>query len=830
MAADPLSPEHRRVLEHESAIASEVIAARGYRTVSNKEELRVLGFSQPQCRVPGLLIPIYPPGGTNAGCQFRPDSPRTNKQGRVIKYEIPSGSGIRIDCPPPCHSQLADPSTPLWVTEGVKKGDSLAAQGLCAVALMGVWGFKGKNALGGTTVLADLDYVAWKERLVRIVFDSDVMTKPQVQQALERLTEHLRRRDASVRHIYLPAGPNGEKVGVDDFLAAGHSTQELEALAREPEDVPNEPLPLVLEQLPDAPVAHQARVPSPYRLKPDGLHIVAQAKDRKTEAENKRAILITPAALVVASRYQDVDTGEYDLELAWRTQGVWQRTTLRRDVVADHRKLPSAALHGLPVTSLNGKGITGYLASYEHINLDAIPKTLVTRRCGWREMGGKLGFVLGNRVIGPDSASALHTDTPAGGLMGEESLKLLADSGVSGLVKSLHSRGTVEGWLKAIKLVADFPRVMLGVYAALTPPLLHVLEALNFILDYCGGTSIGKTTSQHGAASVWGLPPGERGGLTVAWNSTQVFAERYAELMNDLPIIVEDSQTADPRTLIKTIYMLANGVGRGRGSPRGLRGVTRWHGVTISSGERPLYEVTQEGGAKARIITLWGSPFGSGDCGFLVRQFKAQIAEHYGHAGPIFVSWLLAHHDQWAEFRRSYKTLADTLTSKFTGNVGGRCASYFAAILVAGTLATPVLGLPGDAEETVQAVMEELADTQEEADTARSALVDFVGWATASQGQFEGKDMPEHPPHTYLGRWQDGEYIAVFTHRARMQLAQMGYSPEAMFRSWRERGWLRVQGDRYTYRMRVRGLVQHMITLDWAAVTLAEAPISTTTI
>jgi hypothetical protein len=369
MTADPLSAEHRRMLEHDSAITSGVITARGYRTITGKKELRVLGFSQLQCRVPGLLIPIYPPGATNAGCPFRPDLPRIDKQGRVVKYESPSGGGIRIDCPPPCHPQLTDPSIPLWITEGIKKGDSLASQSLCTLDLIGVWGFKGRNSFGGTTVLADLDYVAWNGRIVSIVFDSDVMTKPQVKQALERLTEHLRGRGASVRHIYLPAGPNGEKVGVDDFLAAGHSIQELEALAREPEDAPEEPLPLVIEQLPDAPVVHQARVPGPYLLKPDGLYEVGQAKDRDTREENKEEILVAPAPIIVTARYQDVDTGEHNLELAWRTQGVWQQTTLRRDVVADHRKLPSSALHGPPITSLNAKRVTAYLASYEHINL-----------------------------------------------------------------------------------------------------------------------------------------------------------------------------------------------------------------------------------------------------------------------------------------------------------------------------------------------------------------------------------------------------------------------------------------------------------------------------
>lgn len=167
---------------------------------------------------------------------------------------------------------------------------------------------------------------------------------------------------------------------------------------------------------------------------------------------------------------------------------------------------------------------------------------------------------------------------------------------------------TLAGWQEAVSLVGPFPRVLLGIYASLTAPLLSILDAPNFILDFCGDTSIGKTVTQHAAASVWGYPPGERGGLVVAWNSTQVFSERYAELLNDLPIFLEDSQAADPRTVARMIFMLANGVGRGRGSPRGLRGVTRWRGVTISSGERPLTEATQSGGACADHHSLGFSP------------------------------------------------------------------------------------------------------------------------------------------------------------------------------------------------------------------------------
>ena len=148
---------------------------------------------------------------------YRPDAPRHGKDGKLIKYELPKDAGVRLDCPPRCQPMLADPSIPLWITEGQKKADALASHGLCAIALLGVWNFKGRNPFGGTTLLADFDYIALNGRDVRIVFDNDVMTKPQVRQALDRLTEHLQRKGAHVTAVYLPQ-TGGKKVGVDDYL------------------------------------------------------------------------------------------------------------------------------------------------------------------------------------------------------------------------------------------------------------------------------------------------------------------------------------------------------------------------------------------------------------------------------------------------------------------------------------------------------------------------------------------------------------------------------------------------------------------------------------
>lgn len=233
-----LATHHRQMLEVESGIASEIIAARGYRTITSAEA-RQFGFSGQQAR-DGLLLPVHTTDGKSGIYVLRPDSPRVVEDKRkpkdpltgdqpqkVIKYEWPRGVGPRIDCPPPCFDRLKDAQAPLWITEGQKKGDALASWGLCSIDLPnGVWGWKSKR----TGILADLDFIVWAEREVYVVFDSDVITKPPVAQALARLTKILSRRGAKVTPVPLPQ-QGDDKLGIDDFRARGGTLEQLHAFA-----------------------------------------------------------------------------------------------------------------------------------------------------------------------------------------------------------------------------------------------------------------------------------------------------------------------------------------------------------------------------------------------------------------------------------------------------------------------------------------------------------------------------------------------------------------------------------------------------------------------
>lgn len=224
-----LLERHLADLRDGSGLPLAVIRERGYRSELGAKGLADLGFATYQRRTPALVVPVCPPDGTNGLYQIKPDTPRTDQAGKVVKYETPTGKALRLDVPPRCRPLLGDTGVTLWITEGAKKADKLAAEGGCAIALLGVWSFLGRNIFGEKTFVADFEQISLDGRDVRIIFDSDVSTKAPVRLAMVRLAAMLAARGAHPRAVLLPPGPNGEKVGADDFLLT-HSLIDVEKL------------------------------------------------------------------------------------------------------------------------------------------------------------------------------------------------------------------------------------------------------------------------------------------------------------------------------------------------------------------------------------------------------------------------------------------------------------------------------------------------------------------------------------------------------------------------------------------------------------------------
>lgn len=236
------------MLEVESGISPEVIAARGYRSITDAAELHGLGFAPSQCRAPGLLIPlhhvstdIFTKDNCPARFQYRPDEPRLNDKGHTIKYETPFGFRPCVDVPPTMRHRLNDPNVPLLITEGSKKADSAASRGVLCVSLMGVWNWLRSGENGQDSVpLLDWNYIKLRGRRVEIAYDSDITVKPEVQKANNRLAAYLHSLGATVVTLYLPSDLQEEsdgtmpKTGLDDYFVRGGTVEALHTFTKRP--------------------------------------------------------------------------------------------------------------------------------------------------------------------------------------------------------------------------------------------------------------------------------------------------------------------------------------------------------------------------------------------------------------------------------------------------------------------------------------------------------------------------------------------------------------------------------------------------------------------
>jgi putative DNA primase/helicase len=186
-----LSSEHLEALTRGSGIAEEVIEARGYWTATDPDELAALGFAEYQRRAPALVIPVHGTDGEVRFSRIRPDTPRPdkNKPDKVVKYEQPVGTPVTLDVPPPALVDLLDRSKRLWIVEGEKKADALISRGECAIALLGVWGWKKDKQL-----LVDWEDIPLIGRDVILAFDSDIVQNYQVRLAENALAKVLEAR------------------------------------------------------------------------------------------------------------------------------------------------------------------------------------------------------------------------------------------------------------------------------------------------------------------------------------------------------------------------------------------------------------------------------------------------------------------------------------------------------------------------------------------------------------------------------------------------------------------------------------------------------------
>jgi Protein of unknown function (DUF3631)/DNA polymerase family A/Domain of unknown function (DUF3854) len=173
-----------------------------------------------------LEIPYF---GDNGFRRWKVFPPIATASGEIRYYQQP-GSSNHLYTLRSVTSRVYDPSVPLIVVEGEKKEASLAQRGHVGISISGLWSWKetGESWEG----IDELKKIPFVDREVLIVPDSDVWTQRRVdlQKAVFSLGKYLEAVGAKVSVAVLPIGV--DKMGADDYFAAGHTVEEFDELRR----------------------------------------------------------------------------------------------------------------------------------------------------------------------------------------------------------------------------------------------------------------------------------------------------------------------------------------------------------------------------------------------------------------------------------------------------------------------------------------------------------------------------------------------------------------------------------------------------------------------
>jgi len=154
--------------------------------------------------------------------------------GKPQRYAQPRDTDPEVYWPNavPWKDISANLAEPVYITEGELKACKGCADGFATIGLGGVWSWRSKKK--GVGLVRDIAEFGWKGREVRLVFDSDFRTNPDVMRALVALSRALLSKGARPFLVTLPEGKGNMKQGLDDFLVA-EGPEDFKALAEEAE-------------------------------------------------------------------------------------------------------------------------------------------------------------------------------------------------------------------------------------------------------------------------------------------------------------------------------------------------------------------------------------------------------------------------------------------------------------------------------------------------------------------------------------------------------------------------------------------------------------------
>lgn len=480
---------------------------------------------------------------------------------------------------------------------------------------------------------------------------------------------------------------------------------------------------------------------------------------------SKAKDLVCHHPIMPIRRLKNIETGEEQITVAFKRDGYWTEITVPKIDIVTSRAITNLARFGVQVNSENARLLVKYLADVEMYNSDIIDIQHSTSKLGWH----------GNVFVPYDLSIAFD---------GEYRFRTL--------FQSIQEQGEYFKWITLAKQLRSCgrlePRIALA--ASFASVLVQPLDALPFIVDFYGQTGGGKTVTINIAASIWGNPA--PGAYVGNFRSTDTSLETRADMLNNFPMILDDSKNASQyiRDNYETlIYNLCSGKGKARSNKDlGAAKENTWSNVTICNGENPISEFADSGGAINRIIEI--------ECCEDIYENPAEInstvTKNYGFAGRVFVGNLKQYTSD------DLKKMKSEIEKGFDGfNFPAKQVMAISTLLLADKLATEFIFKDGQ-ELTVEDVVDiptRKKDVSEGQRCYEFLLESIVVYGQHFDAQYDSIDQWGFKERDELGN----DYIFFYISPFEALLKKNGFSRKA-FTAWAmNRSLLRCSGNRDTY-------------------------------
>lgn len=317
--------------------------------------------------------------------------------------------------------------------------------------------------------------------------------------------------------------------------------------------------------------------------------------------------------ILPVERMKNLETGEEQIKIAYKRNGKWDEIIVPKTMVTSASKIVSLSGRGISVTSENAKLLVRFLSDVENMNDSHIKVQYSTSKLGW----------INGKFIPYDTDIVFD---------GDQRFRQAYDS--------ISERGNWKIWQNHMLKLRKSGRLEIKfmMAASFASVLVSILGGLPFIVDLWGETEGGKTVSLMVAASIWANP--DESAYIGDFKTTEVALEAKADMLNHLPLILDDTSKVSSRireNFEGMVYDMCSGKGKSRSNKElGINRENRWKNCILTNGERPLNSYVSQGGAINRILEI--------ECGENVYENPQETAElvkkHYGLAGKRFIEVL----------------------------------------------------------------------------------------------------------------------------------------------------------------------------------------------